>query len=112
MVKEYVPERGDVVWIDFDSQQGKEINKRRPALILSPKDYNAKAGLALVVPITSRQKGYPFEVVFESPFISGVILSDQLKSFDWRQRKTAFAGKASSQVLRDVTEKIHVLLLG
>jgi mRNA interferase MazF len=73
MSKKYIPDKGDLIWIDFDPQAGKEIMKFRPALVLSPAEYN-KHGLALVVPITSKEKGYPFEVKIESEKVSGVIL--------------------------------------
>ncbi len=79
----YVPDRGDVIWLTFDPQEGHEQAGRRPALILSPVSYNSKVGLALLCPITKQQKGYPFEVALPTGFaITGVVLSDQIKSLD------------------------------
>src|SRR5215218_2502163 len=83
-----VPDRGDVVWLDFNPQTGHEQAGRRPALVLSPVAYNRKVGLALVCPITSQVKGYPFEVQMpEGTEVAGVILADQVKSLDWRARR-------------------------
>lgn len=82
----YVPARGDVVWLDFEPQAGKEINKKRPALVISPMSYNKKTGLALFMPITSQVKGYPFEVSIISRHVKGVVLADQVRSLDWRAR--------------------------
>ena len=83
----YVPARGDVVWLDFNPQAGHEQAGRRPALVLSPASYNGKLGLAIVCPITSRVKGYPFEVSIPSGFaVAGVVLADQVKNVDWQAR--------------------------
>jgi len=85
----YVPERGDIVWLNFDPQAGHEQAGKRPAVVLSPRAYNQKVGLALFCPITNQRKGYPFEVnIPEGLEIGGVILSDQIKSLDWRSRDT------------------------
>src|SRR5512143_1514622 len=90
--KLYVPKRGDVVWITLNPQAGHEQSGRRPAVVLSPGTYNGKVGLALLCPLTSQIKGYPFEVVLPTGLpISGVILSDQLKSLDWRAREAELA---------------------
>ena len=79
------PDRGHVVWLTFNPQAGHEQAGRRPALVLSPKSYNAKVGLMLCCPITSRAKGYPFEVALPADLgIAGVVLADQVKSLDWR----------------------------
>ncbi len=84
----FVPDRGDVVWLAFDPQTGHEQSGRRPALVLSPKAYNAKTNLALFCPVTSRIKGYPFEVNLPTDGkITGAILSDQIKSLDWKMRR-------------------------
>jgi mRNA interferase MazF len=92
--KLYVPERGDVVWIDFNPQRGREQAERRPALVLSPANYNGTVGLAVVCPITNQVKSYPFEVLIpEGLAATGVVLSDQIKSFDWRERKAELKGK-------------------
>jgi len=90
VTKEYIPERGDIVWINFDPQSGHEQKGKRPAIVLSPKEYNKKVGLGLFCPITSKIKNYPFEVEISSKKINGVVLSDQIKSFDWRTREIEF----------------------
>jgi mRNA interferase MazF len=95
----------------FTPQAGHEQAGRRPALVLSPKIYNGKAGLAVMCPITSRVKGYPFEVALgQSGSIQGVILTDQLRSLDWRQRKAHRAAKISGAVLDEVRNRIAALL--
>lgn len=110
MVK-YVPDRGDVVWLDFDPQKGKEIQKRSPALVLSLKNYNAKVGLALVTPITSKIKGYPFEVAFsDSKMGSGSVLADQIRSLDWNERHAEKITKFKFSLVEDVLAKVRVLL--
>src|SRR5436853_619060 len=94
-----VPERGDVVWIDFDPQAGHEQAGRRPAVVLSPASYNRRSGLALICPITSQSKGYPFEVVIPSDLrVTGVVLSDQARSVDWRARNSSLATKLPAAV--------------
>ena len=107
----YTPERGDVVWISLNPQAGHEQSGRRPAVVLSPADYNDKVGLAIICPITSRVKGYPFEVTLPDKLdISGVILSDQVKSLDWRARKAEFAGTLSVTTIGEVLQKLGTLL--
>jgi mRNA interferase MazF len=112
MVKRgYVPDAGDLVWLTFDPQAGHEQRGRRPALVLSPKAYNGRAGLALACPVTSQVKGYPFETPMpDDGAVRGVILADQLKSVDWRERRAEFAGKAPEDVLTDVRERLRPLL--
>jgi mRNA interferase MazF len=107
----YVPDRGEAIWLSFEPQAGREQAGRRPALVLSPASYNAKVGLALVCPITSKSKGYPFEVPMppEMP-IQGVVLADQLRSLDWQARKAERIGRLPDPVLDDVKAKIHALL--
>src|SRR3990172_1318707 len=84
----YVPDRGDAVWLQFDPRLGHEQAGRRPALVLSPRTYNSRVGLALFCPITSQVKGYPFEVPLPTGLrIRGCVLADQIKSLDWRSRK-------------------------
>lgn len=102
----YVPERGDIIWIDFQPQAGKESLKRRPALVLTPREYNRKTSLCVVCPLTSAVKGYPFEV----PAPEGVILSDQIKSLDWRARNAAFKEKASGYMIEETLTKLSALL--
>ena len=106
----YLPERGDIVWLDFGQSKGHEQTGRRPALIVSPKDYNTKTGLAVCCPLTSKSKGYPFEVRVENGVISGVILSDQIKTIDWRARKVKFICRTSQTELSEVLAKISTLI--
>lgn len=106
-----VPERGDAVWIDLDPQSGREQAGRRPAVVLSPAAYNGKVGLALFCPITSRVKGYPFEVGIPRGFgVAGVILADQVKSLDWRRRGATVIGALPSETVGAVLRKVNVLL--
>lgn len=108
---EYVPERGDIVWLDFAPQSGHEQTGRRSALVLSPSIYNKKTGLALFSPITSKIKNYPFEVAVKERFISGVVLSDQIKSLDWRARNADFICKMKKDDLETVISLISAILL-
>lgn len=111
MKRPYVPEAGDLVWLTFDPQAGREQRGRRPAVILSPRVYNQRADLAVVCPITSRVKGRMFEVpVPPGSQIEGVILADHLKSLDWRQRRAEFAGTVGEGTLEEVRERIRPLL--
>lgn len=111
MPKQYLPDRGDIVWLNFTPHSGHEQAGKRPAIVLSPSAYNRKVGLALVCPITSKIKGYPFEVGLPSELeVGGVILSDQIKSLDWRTREAKYAGKAPRRVIEDCLKKINVLL--
>ena len=111
MVSSYEPERGDLIWLDFNPQTGREQRGRRPALVLSPLRYNAKVGLALLCPVTSRVKGYPFEVTMPPGLpISGVVLADQVKSLDWRSRNAEFAGKLPRASMDNVLAKLDTLL--
>lgn len=109
----YVPERGDAVWLEFDPQAGHEQAGRRPALVVSPFAYNAKVGLALLCPITSQVKGYPFEVRVPSGLkVSGVVLTDQVKSLDWRARNAKRISALPDGVVEAVIQRIEVLLRG
>lgn len=109
--KNYIPERGDIIWLKFNPQAGREHSGRRPALVLSPGSYNSKTGLAILCPITSKEKGYPFEVKINiKEKVKGVILSDQMKSLDWRQRDADFIVKADSRIVNQVIEKISLLI--
>jgi mRNA interferase MazF len=107
----YTPQKGDIIWIDFDPSSGKEIQKRRPALVLSSSDYNKKSHFIMVCPITSKIKNYPFEIVINQPKISGAILADQIKSFDCVARKVELIEKCKKESL-DETLKIIALILG
>ena len=107
----YVPERGDIVWLAFDPQKGHEQAGRRPAFVVSPRVYNAKVGLALFCPITSRPKGYPFEVALPvDGKAQGSILVDQLKSLDWKARRATRLDRAGEDVIRAVTARIIALI--
>jgi mRNA interferase MazF len=107
----YIPERGDIVWLDFTPQSGHEQAGRRPALVLSPRTYNRKAELMLCCPITSRVKGYPFEVTLSGTTISGVVLADQIKSVDWSARHAERKGKVDADILDEVIAKLQTLLI-
>jgi mRNA interferase MazF len=107
----YVPARGDLVWLQFDPQAGHEQRGRRPALVVSPHAYHAKVGLALLCPVTSRAKGYPFEVPLpEEGEVTGVVLADQVKSLDWRVRRAERIEVAPASVVAEVLARIHTLL--
>jgi len=107
--KNYIPQHGDIVWLNFDPQTGHEQKGKRPAIVLSPKEYNEKTSLALFCPITSKIKNYPFEVKLDGE-IEGVILSDQIKSLDWRIRKAEYIMKAGKKTINEIQENIHMLL--
>lgn len=107
----WVPDRGDAVWLAFDPQAGHEQAGRRPALVLSPALYNERAGLALLCPITSRVKGYPFEVALpRGGGLDGVVLADQVKSLDWRARGASLIGRVPEAVTGQVLGRLGVLL--
>ncbi len=109
---ERVPARGDLVWISLTPQAGHEQAGRRPALVVSPLEYNTRVGLALMCPITSRVKGYPFEVALPDHLeVSGVVLADQIKSLDWRAREAQVAATAPEELTAEVLGKLNVLLV-
>ena len=111
MVKNtYIPSRGDIVWVDFNPQRGHEQAGRRPALTVSPKMYNARAGLALMCPITSKVKNYPFEVSVQQNNIQGAVLVDQIQSLDWHERNTRFIDKIDPFLLEQIQQKLLSLL--
>jgi len=111
MKKAYVPRRGDVIHLDFNPQTGHEQAGRRPALVLSPEEYNRKVGLVVVCPITSQSKGYPWEVAIpDNPRIYGVVLADQVKNLDWRDRHAEFLCISADDLLDEVIEKTFALL--
>lgn len=111
MAAPYCPRQGDIVWLHFSPQAGHEQAGHRPALVLSPESYNRKVGLALFCPITTHAKGYPFEVAVPSGLdVSGVILADQVKSFDWRARSLRFGCQAPMATLQEVVAKLGTLL--
>lgn len=105
------PDRGDVLWVSTNPQAGHEQAGRRPALVLSPMSYNTKAGLAVCCPITSKVKGYPFEVLLpEGLPVSGAVLSDQVRSLDWRAREAQHACRLPSDSVRQVLLKLGTLI--
>ena len=106
----YVPDRGDFIWLNFTPQTGHEQAGKRPALVLSPKEYNRKTGLLIACPVTSKVKGYPFEVIVTGRKIKGVILSDQVKSLDWKARKASFTEKAADSSISETQAKLLLLL--
>ena len=108
-----VPDLGDLVWLSFSPQAGHEMSGRRPALVLSPRSYNEKTGLALACPVTSRAKGYPFEVNLPpGGSVTGVVLADQIKCVDWRARRAEFASRALPRTVGEVLSKLSVILPG
>jgi mRNA interferase MazF len=107
----YVPECGDVVWITLNPQAGHEEAGRRPAVVISPESYNGKVGMAIFCPITSQVKGYPFEVVIPPGLpVSGAILSDQVKSLDWRARHAELICTLPTATISEVFQKLATLL--
>ncbi|NPE55906.1 endoribonuclease MazF [Dickeya dadantii] len=106
-MKGYVPEAGDIVWLEFDPQAGHEQSGHRPALVLSPAVYNGRIGLMLCCPMTTKIKGYPFEVIADE---GSAVLSDQVKSLDWRKRNAIKKGSVSAAVLSDVRAKAKALI--
>ena len=112
MVAYYIPDRGDVVWVTLDPQAGHEQKGRRPALVITPQSYNKKSSLALVCPITSQSKGYPFEVSIPKLKSPSVVLTDQIKSIDWKARKVKKITNVSSKIIRQVQDIISLLIIG
>ncbi|MBN1241703.1 MAG: endoribonuclease MazF [Spirochaetales bacterium] len=110
MVGGYVPEQGDLVWLDFNPQAGHEQRGRRPAVVLSKQAYNRKVGLALFCPVTSKGKGYPFEVELRGGKTRGFVLSDQVKSLDWSERNIEFIETCGKAVLDEIVAKLELLI--
>lgn len=108
--RRYVPEAGDVVWLAFDPQAGHEQAGHRPALVVSPASYNGKTGLMVCCPMSTRVKGHPFEVVFEIDGVASAVLSDQVKSLDWKVRSAKKKAVAPVSVMAHVRAKIKALL--
>ncbi len=106
----YVPDRGEIVWLQFNPQSGHEQAGHRPALVISPREYNRRVGLALFCPITSKSKGYPFEVSVMAGSVQGVVLADQIKSLDWQARNAKPAGRVPDNVIDEVRGKLHTLI--
>jgi mRNA interferase MazF len=107
----YVPDRGDVVWINFSPQAGHEQAGRPSAVVLSPRSYNKPSGLALFCPITNQSKGYPFEVRLpeQSP-VTGVVLVDQVRSLDWHERRAEFVGELDLETLAEIFARLRPLV--
>ncbi|HVP55015.1 MAG TPA: type II toxin-antitoxin system PemK/MazF family toxin [Candidatus Eisenbacteria bacterium] len=110
MVTPYVPEAGDIVMLDFNPQVGREQAKRRPALVLTDQRYNRASGLAVVCPLTSKRKPYPFALPITLDQVEGAVLVDQLKSLDWSGRRAKFHSKADSALMSKIRRYIAVLL--
>lgn len=110
VVKRYIPEARDVVWVDLEPAKGHEQAKIRPALVISPRSYNEKTGLAIMCPITSVVKGYPFEVSVSAKKVTGAILADHVRSLDWKARNARFISKVPAKTLREVQEKLSLLI--
>ena len=111
MAANYIPEAGDIVWLHFDPQAGNEQAGHRPALVVSPAAYNAKTGLMLCCPMTTKIKGYPFEVIIAASPASAV-LADQIKSLDWVARKASFKAKITLAQLEEIRKKATLLIAG
>ena len=106
-----MPSRGDIVWLNFTPQAGHEQAGRRPAIVISPRNYNDTTSLGLFCPITSQVTGYPFEVALPAAgSVTGVVLADQIKSLDWRARRAGFESQSTTQVISEVLSKVNVLL--
>ena len=110
MAAAYVPDEADIIWVNFTPQSGHEQAGRRPAVVLSPKAYNSRAGLVLCVPVTNQIKGYPFEVVLSGAGATGAALADQVKSLDWQARQAERKGAATMVEMAEIRSKIKSLL--
>ena len=105
-----VPDRGEIIWIDFDPVRGHEERGRRPALVISPKYYNSRSGLVFVCPITSRVKNYPFEVPLLLDTVRGAVLVDHVRSVDWQARNTKYIERISEEIFKEVQAKLRSLI--
>jgi len=106
----YVPDEGDIVWMNFTPHSGHEQAGRRPAVVITPRSYNSRSGLAVCVPVTNRIKGYPFEVPLSGTGATGAALADQIKSLDWQTRKAERKGKVAPVEMAEIKSKIKSLL--
>lgn len=111
MVDKYIPSKGDVIWVNFDPVKGHEQGGKRPALVITSKEYNLKSGLLLACPITSKQKNYPMEVSYKSKSTKGSILVDHIRCIDWRGRRIVFVEKLDTTTLRKVENTIISLVI-
>lgn len=109
--RQFIPGRGDILWLDFNPTRGHEQGGRRPALVLSTREYSAISKLAIVCPVTSQIKGYPFEVEFKTKNINGVILADHVRNVDWTQRRAEKVGVVSEAVVTEVQEYLKKLIV-
>ena len=109
--RNYVPDAADIVWLQFDPQAGHEQAGHRPALVVSPANYNRKTGLMVCCPMTTKIKGYPFEVLTDVDGTASAVLSDQVKSLDWKVRRAQKKGVVASAVIAEVRAKIKALLV-
>lgn len=108
---DYIPGQCDIVWLTAGPREGHEQAGRRPAVVLSPSSYNARVGLALFCPVTSKEKGYPFEVKLPAACaVQGVVLADRIRSLDWRARGAEFICSVSGKVMEDIAAKVSLLL--
>lgn len=111
MVKTYIPNQGDIVSLNFNPQTGKEQAGRRPAVVISPLKYNKIVGLMICAPITSKNKGYPFEVELPQALKTrGVVLADHIRNVDYKMRKARFREKVTKSVLKEILEKLNILI--
>lgn len=106
----YVPKRGDIIWLNFNPQAGHEQAGKRPAIVLTPEEYNRKTDLLIACPITSKTKGYPFEVRLVGKKINGTVLSDQVKNLDWKVRNAQLIEQAPAETIIEVQEKLTLLI--
>lgn len=110
-IKDYVPSKGDIVWLEFSPQAGHEQAGHRPALCVSPKEYNKTVGLAIFCPITSQRKDYPFEVLLPADTgVTGVVLSDHVKNLDWKTRNVSYICSLPNKQLKEVLGKLRTLI--
>ena len=111
MVAAYIPDSGDIIWLNFDPQAGHEQAGYRPAVVLSPKAYNSRIGLCLVVPVTNQSKGYPFELALPDGYkTTGVVLCDQMRNLDWKARQAAFKETVGQDFAREIVAKFLPLV--
>jgi mRNA interferase MazF len=111
MAVKYVPDAGDLIWLNFTPQAGHEQAGKRPALVVSSKQYNGIVGLAIICPITKQIKGFPFEVqLSEKGKVKGVVLSDQIKNIDWKARKAEYVEKINKNIFNEVIQKALTLI--
>lgn len=107
--KLYTPDRGDIIWINLNPTRGHEQSNVRPVLVLTPKEYNKILGLFIGCPITSQEKGYPFEVLMREKKVQGVCLADQIRSMNWKSRKIKFIQTAPSELVTEVERTLKML---